>query len=151
MPHFHYFMNGNGDVYCMLSTWRASPISFHVILQQRYEVGDIILESKMLHEFTVPPNSWVAEHRCEPRPMTWENAVLTASHPARVLWDSVSLLRLWRVQRWQEASGGPRFSYELPRLDSLPGLVLASLAGSTLSSVASPFPVSSLLHACVGQ
>lgn len=151
MPHFHYFINGNGDVYCMLSTWRASPISFHVILQQRYEVGDIILESKMLHEFTVPPNSWVAEHRFEPGQWLEKMRSWPPSHPARVLWDSVSLLRLWRVQRWQEASGGPRFSYELPRLDSLPGLVLVSLAGSTLSSVASPFPVSSLLHARVGQ
>lgn len=151
MPHFYYFMNGNGDVYCMLSAWHASPISFHVTLQQRYEVGDIILESKMLREFTVPPNSWVAEHRFEPRPLPWENAVLTAPHPARVLWDSVSLLLLWMVQQWREAAGGPRFSYELRRLDSLPGLVLVSLAGSALSSVASPFPVSSLLRARVGQ
>ena len=152
MPHFYYFMNGNGDAYCMLSTWCASPISFHVSLQQPYEVGNIIiLESKMLCDFTVPHNSWVAEHRFKPRPLTWENAVLTAPHPARCPVGPSSPAALLGGAAM---AGSLRRSLILlwaPQTRLCLAYCLVSLAGSTLSRAASPFAITSLLHARVGQ
>ena len=122
MPHFYYFMNGSGDVCCMLSIWHALPISFPVILQQPYEVGNIIiLESKTVCLFTVPHDSWVAECRFEPRPLTWENVVLTSTppSPARCLWGLSSAALLDGAAMEGSLQVVPRFSSAFPTLDPL--------------------------------
>ena len=152
MPYFYYFMNGSGDVCCMLSIWRASPISFPVILQQPYEVGNIIiLESKTVCSFTVPHNSWVTECRFEPRPLTWENVVLTGPQPRPLsLGTQFCCSSGWR-SNGGKPPGGPPILLRAPHTRPSLACCLVSLAGSALSSDASPFPITSFLHAHVSQ